>query len=51
MKKDYQTTAAAAALTVPDSVTVAMTDLAESLPEGLLAVAVGTGLQVMAALM
>ncbi|CAA9224175.1 MAG: Mobile element protein [uncultured Acidimicrobiales bacterium] len=55
MKKDYQTRPARSvhepAGTVPDSVTVAMADLAETLREGLLALAVGTGLQVMAALM
>ena len=46
VKKDYQTRAAAAAqpdLALPDSVAVAMADLAETLREGLLALAVGTG--------
>lgn len=55
MKKDYQTAAATDALlaepALPESVTVAMADLAETLREGLLAVAVGAGLQVMQALM
>ena len=55
MTKNYQTRAATGAtpaqLALPDNVTVAMTDLAETLREGLLAVAVGAGLQVMAALM
>ena len=46
MKKNYQTKTAAA-MTVPDSVAIAMTDLADELREGLLALAVGTGLQVM----
>jgi hypothetical protein len=36
---------------MPDSATVVMAELAELLREGLLAVAVGAGLQVMAALM
>ena len=47
MKKDYQTTTAAAAMAVPDTIAVAMTNLADELREGLLALAVGTGLQVM----
>jgi putative transposase len=55
VKKDYQTRARAGAtpaeVVVPDSVAVAMTDLAETLREGLLALAVGAGLQVMTALM
>jgi putative transposase len=55
VKKDYQTRAQAGAtpaeLAVPDSVAVSMTDLAETLREGLLALAVGAGLQVMSALM
>ena len=46
MKKNYQTKTAAAMI-VPDSVAIAMTDLAQELREGLLALAVGTGLQVM----
>ncbi|MGD0287151.1 MAG: IS256 family transposase, partial [Acidimicrobiales bacterium] len=50
MKKNYQTKTAAA-LTVPDSVAIAMTDLADELREGLLALAVGTGLQVMGVLL
>ena len=52
MKKDYQTNdAAATGLAVPEAVTVAMTELAADVQEGLLALAVGTGLQVMAAMM
>jgi putative transposase len=51
MKKNYQTTAPAAAIAVPDTVAVAMTHLAEELREGLLALAVGTGLQVMDAIL
>jgi transposase-like protein len=47
VKKDYQTTTAAAAMAVPDTIAVAMTNLADELREGLLALAVGTGLQVM----
>ena len=50
MKKNYQTKTPAA-MTVPDSVAIAMTDLAEELREGLLALAVGTGLQVMGVLL
>ncbi len=51
MKKDYQTTTAAAAIAVPDSIAVTMTNLADELREGLLALAVGTGLQVMDAIL
>jgi len=51
MKKNYQTAAPAAAIAVPDVVTVAMTALAEELREGLLALAVGAGLQVMDAIL
>ncbi len=36
---------------VPDTVSVALTELAGEMREGLLALAVGTGLQVMAAIM
>ena len=50
MKKNYQTKTPAAMI-VPDSVAIAMTDLAEELREGLLALAVGTGLQVMGVLL
>ncbi len=50
MKKNYQTKTAAA-MTLPDSVAIAMTDLADELREGLLALAVGTGLQVMGVLL
>ncbi len=38
-------------LAVPDEVTIAMGEIAEDMREGLLALAVGAGLQVMAALM
>ncbi len=51
MKKNYQRTTAAAAMAVPDTITVAMTNLADELREGLLALAVGTGLQVMDAIL
>ena len=52
MKKNYQMNdAAAMGLAVPQAVTVAMAELAADVQEGLLAMAVGTGLQVMAAMM
>jgi putative transposase len=51
MKKNYQTVSPAAAMAVPDTVAVAMTHLAAELREGLLALAVGTGLQVMDAIL
>ena len=41
----------ATAPTIPERVSVAMTEIAENMQEGLLALAVGAGLQVMAALM
>jgi len=53
--KQYQTKNASAhdtsALAVPERVSVVMADVAEDLREGLLALAVGAGLQVMGALM
>ena len=54
MKKNYQTKTAPAAtaeLVTPDTVAVAMGDLAETVREGLLALAVGAGLQVMQVMM
>ena len=51
MKKDYQTSTTPAAIAVPVTVTVAMANLADELREGLLALAVGTGLQVMDAIL
>jgi putative transposase len=51
MKKNYQTKNAAAAIAVPDTIAVAMTHLADELREGLLALAVGTGLQLMDAIL
>ena len=48
--KDYQTKAASAAMTelgMPDTVSIAMGELTGAVREGLLAFAVGTGLQVM----
>ena len=39
------------ATALPEQVTVAMSEIAESMQEGLLALAVGAGLQVMGALM
>ena len=54
MKKNYQTKAASAAiaqLILPDTVTLAMADLAETVREGLLALAVGVGFGVMDVMM
>ena len=54
MKKDYQTKAVPAAteqLVMPDNVTLAMADLAETVKEGLLALAVGAGFGVMEVMM
>jgi len=54
VKKNYQTktrSAATAELVMPDTVAVAMGDLAETVREGLLALAVGAGLQVMQVMM
>jgi len=54
VKKDYQKDNAAAAMaveaTMPEAVSVTLAEIAGSLREGLLALAVGTGLQVMGAL-
>ena len=49
--KDYQTEQLDGPIPVPASVTVAMADIAATMREGLLAMAVGAGLQVMQALM
>ena len=54
MKKNYQTKTAPAATTepvMPDTVAVVMGELAETVREGLLALAVGAGLQVMQVMM
>jgi len=52
VKKDYQKNAACATMpALPQAVTVALAELAGDVQEGLLAMAVGTGLQVMAAMM
>lgn len=54
MKKNYQTDAACAAMSevvVPDAVNVALSELTGAMREGLLALAVGAGLQVMQVLM
>ncbi len=52
MKKNYQKNAATAMTPVlPEAVSVAMAELAGDVQEGLLALAVGAGLQVMAAMM
>lgn len=52
MKKTYQksVTSANADVIVPDEVTISLTDIAASAKEGLLALAVGTGLKVMQAM-
>jgi putative transposase len=47
VKKNYQTNGASAmGLVVPEAVTVVVAELAGEVQEGLLAMAVGTGLQV-----
>ena len=55
MKKNYQTTATAAPtaneIVLPERVSVAMAELTGAVKEGLLALAVGAGLQVMQVLM
>jgi len=52
VKKDYQkNTTSAMTPMLPEAVSVAMAELAGDVQEGLLAMAVGTGLQVMAAMM
>jgi len=52
MGKTYQNDdTSAIGITVPDVVTVSMAEIAEDMREGLLALAVGAGLQVMASLM
>lgn len=50
MKKDYQTKTAAVEAVMPDAVSVTLAELAGSLREGLLALAVGAGFQVMDAI-
>ena len=52
MKKTYQKSAesASADVIVPDEVTIGLTEIAASAKEGLLALAVGTGLRVMEAI-
>ena len=54
MKKTYQTSAASAVIdefVLPESVTLAMAELAETVKEGLLALAVGAGFGVMEVMM
>lgn len=52
MRKNYQTIdAAVEAMAVPERVSVAMSEIAADVSEGLLALAVGAGLQVLAAMM
>ena len=51
MKKTSQTQPVDATPALPEQVTVAMAEIAENMHEGLLALAVGAGLQVMQALM
>ncbi len=49
MSKNYQTTGAdASVLAVPEQVSIAMAEIAADATEGLLALAVGAGMQVMA---
>ena len=48
--KDYQTNELDAAIPLPASVSVAMADIAATMREGLLAMAVGAGLSVMQSL-
>ena len=50
-QKNTPKTSSGPGLAVPDEVTIAMGEIAEDMHEGLLALAVGAGLQVMAALM
>ena len=49
--KNMPKTGTGPGLAVPDEVTIAMGEIAENMREGLLALAVGAGLQVMASLM
>ncbi|MST31338.1 IS256 family transposase, partial [Acidimicrobiaceae bacterium USS-CC1] len=49
--KDYQTTETAGAIPLPEGVRLAMDDIAGTMREGLLAMAVTAGLGVMSALM
>ena len=51
VKKSSQNPARGRELALPERVSVAMAEIAENMQEGLLALAVGAGLQVMAALM
>jgi putative transposase len=55
VRKTYQTSraeaSAAADAVMPETATIALGEIAESAKEGLLALAVGAGLQVMAAMM
>ena len=52
MNKNYQKNATSAmAPVLPEAVSIAMAEMAGDVQEGLLAMAVGTGLQVMAAMM
>jgi putative transposase len=50
-QKNMLKTSTGPGLAVPDEVTIAMSEIADDMHEGLLALAVGAGLQVMAALM
>jgi len=50
-QKNMPKTSPGPGLAVPDEVTIAMGEIAEDMREGLLALAVGAGLQVMASLM
>jgi len=50
-QKNTPKTSSGPGLAIPDEVTIAMGEIAEDMREGLLALAVGAGLQVMASLM
>ena len=50
-QKNAPKTSTVAGLAVPDAVTIRMGEIAEDMREGLLALAVGAGLQMMASLM
>ncbi len=50
-QKNTPKTSSGPGLAIPDEVTIAMGEIAEDMREGLLAFAVGAGVQVMAALM
>ncbi len=51
MTKDYQTTTTAASISLPETIALTMSQLSAELEEGLLALAVGAGLQVLEAVL